>query len=149
VPRTVADGAASLRALSSAVPDAQRKGLRAAETRAERSLAAAVLAASGGDNRLSHAGRVGVRSSESAGSARISALGPFYLLEGPVSPHTEEPSSRRALAGGLRHPVASVRHPGVRARREWSRATGRTASTLGEPWSDELGSALFDAYRGG
>jgi hypothetical protein len=145
--RTVADGAASVGALSRAVPAAQREALDLAARRARSELAGIVAARTGG--RLRNAGPVGVRLTVTGEEAQIAPTGPLYLLEGPVRPHEEQARSGRALAGGLSHPVRRVRHPGYRARHVWSHATGTVAPTLGTAWSSSLSGDLAAAYRSG
>lgn len=147
--RDLGDGARSLHALAGAMPGAGRAAVNRAAVGSTRVIRAGLARAAGGDMTLRNAGTVGVRTQIGADSASIGAVGPVALLEGGVRAHDEEPRRGRALAGSLRQPVAHVRHPGYRARRVWSEATGQAGLTQGGPGLTQGASpALRDAYRG-
>jgi hypothetical protein len=84
-------------------PEVARKNAKTAED----AMGAAVASMSGGDNRLSGAGRVGVDTSTSGGRVDVSPRGPVHLVENDTRPH-----------GG---------HPGTRGKGQWKRARDQLA----------------------
>ena len=149
--RGLDDGAASLAALANAMPGVAHGAVAAAADASADVLRAALGRATRGSMRLRNAGGVGVRVAVARDSASIGAVGPVGLLEGPVAPHRESAGPGGFLAGSLGHPVrGSVRHPGYRGDRVWSRAVKVAAPVAAQAGLGRAASpALIDAYREG
>ena len=86
----------------------------------------AVNRMSGGDGRLSRAGRgrgagVGVSTSVDGGRVNVDPRGPVHLVENPTSAHTIGEGGARLHLGG-RWVTGPVHHRGTRGKGEWARA---------------------------
>jgi hypothetical protein len=149
MPRTVADAAVGIAAMSQALTDPAtgQRVLPGVAQLAKQQLLATIQPASDGDLRLSGAGPIGVRWSLDNGTAVIAATGPMHLIEGPTQAHDVEPKRRRAVFGaGMDRPAARTHVRGVQAKRVWSRAVGRAAPVTTRTYAERMSAAAFNAY---
>lgn len=125
---SVAEFSHKIATAGSNLEKAQRTGLRTSAIEMKRALEAAGASMSGGDRRLSHAGRrqltVGF-DVRNADTIYMRARGPWQLVESNTSPHQIRPRRRKALRfpdgsvrrGSVRHPGTSGKHRYVAARK--------------------------------
>lgn len=154
MPRTVADAAVGIAAMARNLSDpatAQRL-LPGVAMVAKRELTAVIQPATGGDMRLSGAGRRGkriaVRYTIADGKAYVSASGPLHLLEGGTQPHDVTPRRKRAVYGaGMDRPAARTHVRGAPAKHVWSRAVGHAAPITTRTYAERTSAAVFAAYK--
>ena len=123
----------------------------------------ALRQASGGDLRMSGVGAKGARVGAryvvtKTGEAMVFATGPVHLLEHPSQPHEITPKRNRRKRGrgsGPKalamspHPVASVKHPGVRSpKRPWAKGFVVARPIAGRTIKQQYGAAFARSMRG-
>jgi len=107
-------------------------------------IGAAVSSMSGGDNRLSRAGPVGVKVGRTgSGRLNVDPRGPVHLVENPTAPHVIGSSSTR-LRIGSSWITGPAFHRGTKGKGEWVKARGE----LVEPVRAETAKAMHTAAQG-
>jgi hypothetical protein len=110
---------------------------------AEEVIGRAVSSMSGGDDRLSGAGPVGVSTAVIGGQVAVSPRGPVVLVENPTVPHVIGAGGTR-LRIGSRWVTGPVFHRGTRGKGEWARARD---NQLPRRVSDDTAKAMTDTAR--
>jgi hypothetical protein len=111
---------------------------------AERVMGAAVSSMSGGDNRLSGAGPVGVSANPTGGGrVNVNPTGPVHLVENPTAAHSIGADGAR-LRLGSRWVTGPVWHRGTRGKGRWARAK----SELVAPVRDDTAKAMHATTQG-
>ncbi len=120
--RTPAEFSQKLARMTDGVAKLPRELERPNATTAERVIGQAVSNMSGGDNRLSRAGGVGVNATPTGtGKVNVDPRGPVHLVENPTKRHSIGTAGAPLRVGG-RWVTGPVPHPGTKGKGQWKRA---------------------------